>query len=143
MRALFACPRQDARVLRFVPQIRLEHTKAGEHREIVGEQAPLVVRVVAGRRGSAEIGKLLADAGPEPAIRRALRCRINRVGNRRRHWCTSCSVVHFQVPNMIDSARVSRLFKRTVATAGGSTAWKASSCSPGARRSGSILFGWR
>ncbi len=40
-----------------------------ERRQVLGEQALLVVRVVARRRGAAEIGKALADPGPESPIR--------------------------------------------------------------------------
>ena len=63
-----AGPRQDARVLGLVPQVGLENPQAGERGEVLGEQPPLVVGVVARRRGAGEVGKALADARPEIAV---------------------------------------------------------------------------
>ena len=63
-----AGPREDARVLRLVPEIGLEDPQSGERGEVLREQALLVVRVVARRRRAAQIGEPLADAGPEAPV---------------------------------------------------------------------------
>src|SRR5262245_26342884 len=67
-RTLVSSPEQDARVLRFVPQIGLEHAQPIERRQMLQEQA-LFVRTIEGRGGgAAEIRKGPADPRPESGI---------------------------------------------------------------------------
>jgi hypothetical protein len=93
VRALPAGPRQNARVLRFVPEIRFQDLQAGEGREMLGEQPPLVVRVVARRDRPAQVRKPLADACPEIAV-----------GGPRSHRGEPATV-QFHVPSATDNAR--------------------------------------
>src|SRR6185503_9026618 len=69
VRSLAAGPREDACVLGLVPQIGLEDPQSAKRGEMRGEQTAFVVRVITGRGGAREVGKALADAGPEIAVR--------------------------------------------------------------------------
>lgn len=64
---------------------------------MLGEQPLLVVRVIARRRRAAQVGKALADPGPEIAV-----------SEPRRQGC-SPRTVQFHVPRANDSARRSLL----------------------------------
>jgi len=64
-RALAAGPREDACVLGLVPQIGLENPQSFERGEVLGEQTSFIVRVIARGDGPREVGKALADPGPE------------------------------------------------------------------------------
>src|ERR1700730_3620705 len=67
-RALTARPREDARVLGLVPQIGLENPQSLERGEVLGEQTSLIVRVIPRGGSPREVGKALADPGPEVPV---------------------------------------------------------------------------
>src|ERR1700730_12013435 len=108
-RALTAGPREDARVLGLVPQVGLENAQALERREVLGEETPLIVRVVTRGSGPREVGKALANAGPEIPVRGP------------RQGC-SLRAVQFHVPSANDNRRRSPLPITSPAIVGASAA---------------------
>ena len=76
---------------------------------MLGEQALLVVRVVARRGGAAEVGKALADSGPEPPV--ATSRRRTRTSGR---VMARSARVQCHVPSANDSGRRSPLFSDVV-----------------------------
>src|SRR5579864_6414630 len=107
-RALAAGPREDACILGFVPEIGLENLQTLKRGEVLGEQTPFVVRVIPRRRGTVEIRKALADAGPEIPVS-GPRC----------HGCAP-GTSQFQVPSAKDNRRLSPLLITSPATVGAS-----------------------
>jgi len=106
--ALTAGPREDACVLGLIPQIGLENPQSLERGEVLGEQTLLVVRVIARRRRAAQVGKALADPGPEIPV-----------SGPRRQGC-SPRTVQFHVPSANDNGRRSPLLITSRATVGAS-----------------------
>ena len=105
-RALTAGPREDACVLGLVPQIGLENLQALECGEVLGEQTSFVVRVIARRNGPSQVGKTLADPGPEIPV-----------SGPRRRGC-SPRTVQCHVPSANDNGRRSPLLMTSPATVG-------------------------
>src|SRR4029077_8779445 len=103
--ALTAGPREDGRVLGFIPQIGLENPESFERGEVLREQPSFVVRVVPRRDRTPEVGKALADPSPEIAVRRARSDRV--VARRRLEGRPGCSPRPIQVhaPRANDSRR--------------------------------------
>ena len=108
-RALTAGPCEDARILGLVPQIGLENLQALEGGEMLREQTPFVVRVIARGNSAREVGKALADSRPEIPIS----------GPRRRQGC-SPRTVQFHVPRANDNGRRSPFLITSLATVGAS-----------------------
>jgi len=96
-RALPAGPREDARVLGLVPQIGLENPQSLERGEVLGEQPTFIVRVISRGDGPREVGKALADPGPEIPV-----------GGPRRQGCPP-RTVQVPAPSANDSGRRSPL----------------------------------
>src|SRR4051794_29409005 len=115
-------PGEDARVLRFVPQIGLEDAQSVERRQVFGEQALLVGSVVARRCGPAKIGETFADTSPESLIR---------AGAHR--------VIHSHGPTAIDNARGSPLPRTASAPLAGTMEWKVSRCEPALSANGPTM----
>src|SRR5688572_9068027 len=85
-------PRQNARVLRFVPQsvLRIRRPASGGK---CGEQTLLVVGIKPRRRRAAQVGKALAEAGPEILV------------SGRRHHGRSPVTLQSHVPKANESRR--------------------------------------